>query len=327
MTILMVNLESIEMNIKVSVIIPMYNVESYLKECIMSVLNQEYKNFEILLIDDGSTDNTSTIAKKFADSYDNIRYFHSENKGQASARNIGLMIASGDYISFIDSDDYIHPKMFSEMLNLSTKYDLDIIECCYGDVFPSTKKVGKRYYLEIEKNRIYDGYDFYNLEPSLSTCDKIFKKSFLDNLNFRCSEGYYAEDAYDTTYLMLNAKKIMHINEVYYFYRRDNLESTRNNKKENRILKLAGDKLYIAKKLDLLNERNKYPGYINTVISRLIIGSIFNPYALKNSSYRNHVLKKAKEYSSFTILYKNFKIRMVFKFIGLVFRKLMFKGD
>ncbi|MBA6153570.1 glycosyltransferase family 2 protein [Gelidibacter maritimus] len=113
----------------ISIIIPIYNVEKYLNECIDSVINQTYKNLEIILINDGSPDKCGPICDQYKLKDDRIIVIHQKNKGLSGARNSGLEVASGDYIGFVDSDDWIGEKMYEVMLNLLLKYDLDIIEC------------------------------------------------------------------------------------------------------------------------------------------------------------------------------------------------------
>lgn len=113
----------------ISIIVPIYNVEKYLNQCIDSIINQSYKNLEIILINDGSPDNSGEICDQYKLIDDRIVVVHQKNKGLSGARNSGLEIATGDYIGFVDSDDWIEKKMYEVMLNLLLKHDLDIIEC------------------------------------------------------------------------------------------------------------------------------------------------------------------------------------------------------
>lgn len=243
-------MEDIKIDKLITVIVPMYNVEKYIKECIESIEKQTYKNIEVILVDDGSKDETYKIANELKKKYNNILLIRQENSGQASARNVGLKMAKGDYISFIDSDDFIHLDMYRTLIKIAITSDLDIVECCLQDIFVNTGKLGSRYYINVDENKIYDGVEFYNLKPSLSPCNKLYRKTFLNKIKFKCTEGHFAEDAYDTTYAILMAKRIVHINKVFYYYRRDNMESTRNNQSISRRIKLGQDKLFIANKLD-----------------------------------------------------------------------------
>lgn len=311
----------------ISVIIPMYNVEEYLTQCVDSILRQTYSNYEIILVDDGSTDNTYLIAKELSNKYPIITLLHKENGGQASARNVGLKYATGDYISFIDADDFIGSKMFESLIVEAQKNDLDIIECCYQDVFLNSNRTGNSYYLKIQEGQVYSGIEFYNLKPSLSPCDKLYKKAFLEDIGFCCTEGHYAEDAYDTTFAIINARRIAHKNTVYYYYRRDNLGSTRNNDSVERRIKLGKDKLFIANKLDQLKQQKQMNGYINTVIVRNAVGSILNPVFFKSKQYRKALIKCFHDSNGFKLIKDNISVRIAIELFGVGIRKIVTKGD
>ena len=111
---------------KISIIVAVYNVEKYLKRSLDSILNQSYKNIEVIIVNDGSTDNSRNICEKYAELYSNIKVIHKENGGLSSARNIGIENATGEYIGFVDSDDYISSNMFEEMYNRIIESDSDI---------------------------------------------------------------------------------------------------------------------------------------------------------------------------------------------------------
>lgn len=312
---------------KISVIIPMYNVEKYLTECVESIEKQTYQNFEIILVDDGSCDNTYEVAQVLATRFNNIILHRKDNGGQASARNVGLMLAKGDYISFIDSDDYIDENMFDTMIKIASDNSLDIIECCYQDVFCETRKKGNKYFLNYEIGQVYSGRDFYELKPSLSPCDKLYKRTYLESIDFKCTENHYAEDAYDTTYAILMAKRISHINEVFYFYRRDNLGSTRNNQSIERRIKLGEDKLFIANKLNNLRAQLNIKGYLSTIIVRNTAGTILCPIFIKNRIYRKAMIECFKKNCGMLLIKENISLPMFIELFGVGVRKLLTKGD
>ena len=122
-------IEQVHHNEKISVIIPVYNVEAYLERCLNTVCGQSYKNLEIILVDDGSTDNCLQICEEFAERDDRIKVIHQSNQGVSAARNTGLDAATGDYIAFVDSDDYIHPEMYERLYSLLKKHDADMSAC------------------------------------------------------------------------------------------------------------------------------------------------------------------------------------------------------
>ena len=112
---------------KVSVIVPVYNTEKYLNKCIDSILAQTFTDFELLLIDDGSTDNSGFICDEYAEKDKRVKVFHKENGGVSRARNLGIDNAQGEYLSFIDSDDYIRPEMYSELVAIADKFNVDLV--------------------------------------------------------------------------------------------------------------------------------------------------------------------------------------------------------
>lgn len=116
---------------RISVIVAVYNVEKYLSKCIESILNQTYKNLEIILIDDGSSDKSGDICDSYAKQDSRIKVIHRENKGIAYTRNEGLDTAKGDYITFVDSDDYIHPQMYELMMRKLREQNADVVACDY----------------------------------------------------------------------------------------------------------------------------------------------------------------------------------------------------
>ena len=113
----------------ISIIVPIYKVEEYLPRCIESILNQTYQDFELILVDDGSPDLSGDICDVYAETDPRIKVIHQENSGISDARNEGLSRAKGEYISFIDSDDWVHPEFLQQLLYTIEKYDADIAEC------------------------------------------------------------------------------------------------------------------------------------------------------------------------------------------------------
>ena len=120
------------MNSLISVIVPVYNAKKYLDRCIQSIINQKYKELEIILVDDGSKDNSLEICKSYADKDNRIQVIHKENAGVSAARNTGIEAASGDFIAFVDSDDYIDENMYFNMMQKASEYNCDLVMCdCY----------------------------------------------------------------------------------------------------------------------------------------------------------------------------------------------------
>lgn len=206
----------------ISVIVPVYNVESYLEKCIESIQNQSYKSLEIILVNDGSTDSSGDICDKYAACDKRIRVIHQKNGGISSARNTGLEVANGDYIAFVDSDDYIEPKMYEDLLNFLKEYNLDIIDC--GSFRDKNGMItGGCNDGQIE---IYEKDDALRLamhDGFTSVWNKLYKRDIVINIRF--PEGRKFEDSAISYLYIANANRIGHINRSYYYYRL-NLNST-----------------------------------------------------------------------------------------------------
>lgn len=206
----------------ISVIVPVYNVESYLEKCIESIQNQSYKSLEIILVNDGSTDSSGDICDKYATCDKRIRVIHQKNGGISSARNTGLEVANGDYIAFVDSDDYIEPKMYEDLLNVLKEYNLDIIDC--GSFRDKNGMItGGCNDGQIE---IYEKDDALRLamhDGFTSVWNKLYKRDIVINIRF--PEGRKFEDSAISYLYIANANRIGHINRSYYYYRL-NLNST-----------------------------------------------------------------------------------------------------
>ena len=164
-----------------SVIIPVYNVEKYLSRCVDSVLNQTYKNFELILVDDGSLDNSPVICDEYENKDSRIKVIHKENGGLSSARNAGLEICKGDYIFFIDSDDWLTDEnVLEEFISKAEKENADFV---YSFMNTATDKIQK----EIRMNQRFKDNDklFFLSNPYLfSACNKLYKNTLLQFLQF-----------------------------------------------------------------------------------------------------------------------------------------------
>lgn len=185
-----------EQNAVLSVIVPVYNVEIYLNQCIDSLINQTFKNFEIILVDDGSTDNSGSICDEFAEKYDNVFAFHKQNGGLSSARNYGIEKARGEYLAFIDSDDFVESNMFEHLVGNALKYNADISMCNFFAFFNDSKRIRRE--IPEKETTVYRGNDvLLRLYHEFSACNKIYKRNLFDDIKY--PEGKLYEDA-RTTY-------------------------------------------------------------------------------------------------------------------------------
>ena len=168
---------------KVSVIVAAYNIQDYIVKCLKSIANQTYKNFEVIVVDDGSSDNTGKLADEFAENDKRFIVIHKENGGVSSARNRGIDIASGDFIGFVDGDDIIEDDMYEMLVNNAIKYNADISHCGYKLVennketlFYGTEKL----IIQDRKKGLLDLFEGTLIEPSL--CNKIFKNNIVGDI-------------------------------------------------------------------------------------------------------------------------------------------------
>ena len=209
-----------------TVVIPVYNVEKYLKRCVESVLVQEWHNYDILLVDDGSTDSSSQICDDYVKAYDFISVIHKENGGLSEARNTGISHAKGDYVYFPDSDDWLEPQTFKELAEVLESREFDIIsfnrEFVKGeeDVIVS----------DSVETQVFDGKDAFvqMLKHSYITGfanDKIYRKSLFVDHDILFPKGKYYEDLGTNYKLFLSAKKVYATNQKYYHYLIDNPDS------------------------------------------------------------------------------------------------------
>ena len=215
----------------ISVIVPVYNVKQYLKFCLNSIVNQTYRNLEIVLVDDGSTDGSGTLCDELGAQDDRIRVFHKENGGLSDARNLGMENATGDFLAFIDSDDVLHADFFAELMKAQSKSNADIVACELTLFYShseleglqeykhnvalieySTNEALKEYFMPVENRKLYHGL-----------CMKIYKRELFENLRFEI--GRLHEDVYITYKLLDRAKRIAYIDCPYYFYYQNNLGS------------------------------------------------------------------------------------------------------
>lgn len=198
---------------KISIIVPVYKVEEYLPRCIDSILDQTFTDFELILIDDGSPDNCGAICDEYAAKDNRIVVIHKENAGVSAARNDGLDISKGKYISFVDSDDVIHPQFYEIMLG--TIDDADLCFCQY------TKFHDKLGFLNIQspKREIYEDNEIFNL-PNLTIYmiwNKLIKKAVINELRFDVSLKN-AEDSLFAFECMTKCKKVVFVDEIMYGY-------------------------------------------------------------------------------------------------------------
>lgn len=202
---------------KISIIVPVYNSENFLEKCIISILNQAYSNLEIILVNDGSTDNSLSICYRYKKIDDRVKVINKENGGVASARNEGLKIASGEFIGFVDSDDYIHPSMYYDMLRYAKSYNAEIVECGYFYVENDNVLYKKEFGEELinGNERICLNLIGHN-NTTNSIWNKLYKKNVINDSLF--SKYNYSEDLHFNSMVSYNCDRKYTLNKTYYYY-------------------------------------------------------------------------------------------------------------
>lgn len=211
----------------ISVIVPVYNVEQYLKICLDSIINQTYINLEIILVNDGSTDGSGDICEEYKRNDGRIKVIHKENGGLSSARNIGIRNATGNWIGFVDSDDYVEKDMYESLLLLAKKYKADLV---LGQ-FRTFDSLDIEDYINTNSNIIFKEKELietFILNPGKyritnSVWDRLYKKELVENIDF--PEGKLNEDIVYTIEVFYKCKKAVYVDHAYYNYRINRAES------------------------------------------------------------------------------------------------------
>ena len=263
------------MAVKVSIIVPVYNVEKYIDKCINSILNQTFKDFELILVDDGSTDSSGDICDKYREIDDRVIVIHKENGGLSSARNIGLKYSKGQYIGFIDGDDYVEKDMYKKLYSVCKDNNCEISICKFGHEVDG-KYIGTQEdeYIKIMNN--YEGMEelFRGVLYRFSSCNKLYKATIFKDITF--PEGRIHEDLSTTYKLFSNANKVAYINYAGYIYvkRSNSILTSKYNKK--RLDAFIG----WNEILDFINRR--YPKLKNIVYSCYTYACIDHMYYILN---------------------------------------------
>jgi len=302
----------------ISIIIPVYNAERFLQRCMDSILAQTEKNFEVILSDDGSTDNSLLLCQQYSQKYVFIKVIHHTNRGPAHARNIALSQAKGEYITFVDADDWLSPGFLSELLHISNKYDADLT-CCNlflsytnGD-FCSVKPPRSEGIIE-RQTAILLGITDLGFGAFL--WNKLFKRSLFDN--FKMREDTFYEDYDAGIRLLARAQKIAYTPKPLYFYFQGNPNSTTHTFSLNK----TRDHLYVSQDIVDFCAQHSWPQaeyaarirMVDVAISLLHLlyqQNLFKQEQREVAQIRN-ILQKNKK-----ILYS--KIRFKKRLFGLLF--------
>lgn len=204
------------MNQTISVIVPVFNVAGYLPQCVDSILSQDYGNLEVILIDDGSTDGSGEICDRYAALDSRVRVIHQKNGGAAAAKNAGLRLATGEYLAFADSDDYLEPGAYGFLMKVLLENGADAVQGSFREVYRN----------RAEEQRIseetLEGYDYLLRFPKDFSCallwNKLYRRALFDGVFFE--EGHKIDDEYFTYQGFLQPRKVVRMDRVVYNYRK-----------------------------------------------------------------------------------------------------------
>ena len=207
----------------ISVIVPVYNVEKYLSGCIESIVNQTYKNLEIILVDDGSPDRCGAICDEYAKKDERIKVIHKKNGGLSSARNAGIEISNGEYIAFVDSDDYIGRDMYEVLYNNIKKYNCDISICNFLCVDENGKNIDSMNETMPVGDGVVDSKSvlYYKFTETkywywVVAWNKLYKRNIFDNIRFE--DGKLHEDEFIAHHIYFSAENVACASDALYFY-------------------------------------------------------------------------------------------------------------
>lgn len=237
---------------KVSIIVPVYNVEKFLDRCLNSLINQTLKEIEIICINDGSVDNSLQILEKFAKQDDRITILNQKNSGQSTARNRGIDKASGIYLGFVDSDDWVDLNYFEKLYTAAEKYNCDM--AVSGII--RLHKWNKKFHLKFEEEKVTD-----NTDEKFEICDvpelsyvwnKIYKRESFMSKNLRFEESIFFEDVIMTPKILYSLGKLVTVPDTYYYYWRNP-----NSTVTKRTDKVNNDSIYAHNKaMEFIKEHN-----------------------------------------------------------------------
>lgn len=284
----------------ISVVVPIYNVEKYLKRCIDSIIQQTYKNLEIILVDDGSPDNCGKICDDYAKTDKRIKVIHKKNGGLSDARNVGIKNATGKYITFIDSDDDILVDFIGYMYNLSKKNKADVVvadENLINNIFISKKVNEKIIEYKSKKDAIKD---LLTLRLPVAAHGKLYLKTLFDDIEY--PKGKIYEDNGTTYKVLLKCNRIIYTNQAKYNYYIRGNSITNSSMNKNKL-----DYIYLID-LECNDLLRIYSDISEEVEFARLIPRLSVYKQIINAKNKNNFIELKKELDNyFKINYKNFK--------------------
>lgn len=283
----------------ISVIVPVYNAGHYLDRCIASILYQNYSDIELILIDDGSEDNSLTICKKYEVKDRRVHVIHTDNHGGAAARNIGIQFAHGEYIAFADADDFVDPEIYVLLLKGLKKYKADIAECDYEQIFSDMTVSTKLYngkWTEYDSQAVMENHIRDQLFRQI-IWNKLYTRQVISDIKF--VEGKTIDDEFWTYRVLGNAKKAVHVSCVLYYYVQHTESVMHHQYSIKRLQGLEAQQM----RLDYI--KNKFPDLYTLAENRLYFSCMYH-MQMSLRYLRNEEKERAKAKIK-EILGKSFK--------------------
>ena len=277
----------------ISVIVPVYNVEEYLEECLESIKRQTYTDIEVILVNDGSTDRSKEICERYCEKDSRFKLVNQENKGLSGARNRGMLESKGEFISFVDSDDVLKEDMLDQLMKQMTSEDIDIVECWYTNEKQELE-------LSIPKNvkTIFQGD---SKEALVSLCKdnivrlnavaKLFRRQVI--VNFPFLEGLFYEDVYGGIGILKHIRKMVKINYIGYYYR------VRQGSIMNREFNIKNLDLFtICDKLEQLYQGDTFAlAYIHRRLFHLVLMHVVDYHIFEGNPYKEKYVEYLNRYA------------------------------
>lgn len=240
---------------KISVIVPVYNVEKYIEKCLDSLVNQTLKDIEIIIVNDGSKDNSDEIIKRYQEKYDNIIYLTKENGGLSDARNYGIPYAKGEYIAFLDSDDYVECNIYEKMYNNAKENNSDYVECDFIWEYPN-KRI-------IDIGEEYTGKHEMLQKVRVVAWNKLIKREIVQKTKIQFPKGYRYEDVEFTYKIIPYLNKTSKVKEplIHYIQREDSISNVQNERTKE-IFDVLEDVLVYYKQNGFFEEYKEELEYI-----------------------------------------------------------------
>ena len=281
----------------ISLIIPVFNVEEYLEQCLESIIEQSFSDYEVILVDDGSTDKSMEIIREYKKRFNQVKVLSQRNKGVSEARNLALKYAKGEYVLYIDSDDFLRFNMLEIMVNKANKTNADIVMCNYNLYYGVNNKNNRMVSYNVLEDKIYSSSEVidmilnFNIQGQL--WNKLFKRSLLLENNFEFESGRYIQDIFPVFKVINNSNKIVFINEDLYCYRQRDTSTIHKNHAMTSIIQ------YIIKN-NLQVNSNSFKVFRASVLSYFI-------YHYTNTDInRNYRDFKKSKYADLEVKFKDF---------------------